>query len=99
MTTEARPRVRLFFPPVTIILVCIPLILGMIPRNGIYGVRTRAAMASDAAWYAVNRSGGIVLIGASAVWLVAAAYAPPRYVPVIGIAAVLLAFLIIRSLG
>ena len=42
---EARARIRQFFPPITIILVSVPLILEMIPRNGFYGVRTRETMA------------------------------------------------------
>jgi SdpI/YhfL family protein len=84
-----RARIRLFFPPLTVILVCIPLVFGLIPRNPWYGVRVREAMASDAAWYAVNRVGAIALIGACLIWLVAAAYAPRRYVKLIGVAAVL----------
>lgn len=87
---EARARLRLFFPPITIILVSIPLILNMIPRNNIYGFRTHEAMASDAAWYPANRIGGVALVGASLIWLVAATYAPRRYVTAIGVAAVLL---------
>ena len=35
------------------------MVLQMIPRNRIYGVRVREAMGSDAAWYAANRIGGI----------------------------------------
>jgi uncharacterized membrane protein len=93
MTTdqEARARIRGFFAPITIILICIPLVLNLIPRNGLYGVRTRETMASDAAWYAGNRIGGIALIAASAIWLVAARYAPRRYVAAIGVATVLVA--------
>ena len=53
----ARARLRLFFPPITMILVSIPLILNLIPRNSIYGFRTHEAMASDAAWYPANRIG------------------------------------------
>jgi uncharacterized membrane protein len=87
---EARARLRLFFPPITLILVSIPLILKMVPRNQIYGFRTHEAMASDAAWYPANRLGGIALIGASLIWLAAATYAPRRYVTAIGVAAVLL---------
>src|SRR5829696_5994960 len=101
MTTDAelRTRVRLFFPPITIMLVSIPLVLQMIPRNRIYGVRVREAMGSDAAWYAANRIGGIALIAASMIWLLAAIYAPARYVTAIGMAAVLLtvAFLFVSQ--
>ena len=90
-SAEFRARLRLFFPPITLILVSIPLILSLIPRNHIYGFRVREAMASDAAWYPANRIGGIALVCASLIWLAAASYAPRRYVTVIGMAAVLLA--------
>jgi hypothetical protein len=87
---EARARIRLFFPPLTIILVCLPLVFGLIPRNGWYGIRIREAMDSNVAWYAVNRLGAIALIGACLVWIGAAAYMPGRYVKPIGIVAVVL---------
>lgn len=39
-------------------LVSVPLILGRIPPNDVYGIRTRAAFASEADWYRINRIGG-----------------------------------------
>jgi hypothetical protein len=88
---EARARIRSFLPPITLIVVAIPLLLNLIPRNALYGVRTRETMVSDAAWAAGNRLGAIALIGASVVWILAAAYLPPRYVKPVGFAAILLA--------
>lgn len=35
----------------------IPLLLGWVPRNRIYGVRVPAAFASEANWYAINAFG------------------------------------------
>jgi uncharacterized membrane protein len=92
MTTdaEARARIRQFLPPIGIILICIPLVLNLIPRNGMYGIRVREAFASDASWYTINQLGGIALIGACAVWIAAAAYAPRRFVKLIGITAIVL---------
>ena len=87
---EARAHIRQFMPPLMIIFVSVPLVLGLIPRNGFYGIRVREAFASDASWYAINRLGSIALIGASVVWMVAAAYAPRRFVKLIGIAAIVL---------
>ena len=87
---EARALIRQFMPPLTIIVVSIPLVFGLIPRNGFYGIRVREAFASDASWYAINRLGSIALIGASVVWIAAAAYAPRRFVKPIGVAAVVL---------
>jgi hypothetical protein len=78
-----------------IVLVSLPTALGLIPRNGLYGIRVREAFASDASWYAINRLGSLALIGACLVWLAAAAYAPRRFVKPIGIAAVLLTFAIL----
>jgi hypothetical protein len=92
---DRRARIRLFFPPITIILICLPLVFEVIPRNRWYGVRVREAMGSDAAWYAINRLGGLALIGAALAWLCAAAYAPPRYVQPIGIAAIVLTLAIL----
>ena len=87
---DARARIRHFMPPLTIILVCVPLVLRLIPRNGMYGIRVREAFASDASWYTINQLGSIALIGACLVWMAAAAYAPRRFVKLIGIAAIVL---------
>ena len=98
MTTdeaEARARIRLFLPPITMILVCIPLVFDLIPRNGWYGIRVREAMASDAAWYAANRVGSIALIGAELIWLGVAVYAPRKYVKPIGVVVMLLTLAIL----
>ena len=95
MTTEdaeARARIRSFLPPITMILLSIPMLFNLLPRNWMYGVRTRETMASDAAWVAGNRLGAIALIGASVIWILAAAYLPRPYVKPVGLAAVLLAF-------
>jgi len=93
MTTtdaEARARIRQFMPPLMIILVSVPLVFGLIPRNGFYGIRVREAFASEASWYAINRLGSIALVGAALVWMAAAAYAPRPFVKPIGIAAIVL---------
>ena len=92
---EARARIRSFFPPITMILVSIPMLFDLLPRNWMYGVRTRETLASDAAWVAGNRLGGIALMAASAIWIVAAVYLPPAYVKPVGIAAVVIAFAVL----
>jgi uncharacterized membrane protein len=56
-------------PAVIILLVTIPLILGLIPRNRVYGIRTGKTLSDDRAWYAVNRFGGWILLGANAFYL------------------------------
>ena len=54
----ARARIRSFLAPITIMVVSIPMVLNLFPRNWLYGIRTRETMASDAAWEAANRLGG-----------------------------------------
>ena len=87
----ARARIRQFMPPLVIMLVCLPLVLGLIPRNAPYGIRVREAFASDESWYEINRLGGVALVGACLVWIAAAAYAPRSFVKPIGITTMLLA--------
>jgi uncharacterized membrane protein len=93
--SEARARIRSFFPPITMILLSIPMLFDLLPRNWIYGVRTRETMASDVAWVAGNRLGGIALIVASMIWILAAIYLPRAYVKPVGIAAVVIAFAVL----
>lgn len=45
-------------PALLIIIVSAPLILGVVPRNRIYGVRTRKTLSDDSVWYRANRFGG-----------------------------------------
>ena len=54
--------------PWLIILLAIPLILGMVPRNPLYGFRTPKTMSSDENWYPANRIAGIALALAGAAW-------------------------------
>jgi uncharacterized membrane protein len=39
---------------VLLIVLAVPLALRKVPRNPVYGYRTRAAMASDDVWYGAN---------------------------------------------
>lgn len=86
---EARARIRLFREPVTLILVALVMIANIVPRNWMFGVRTRETLASEAAWAAGNRVGGLVLLAASVLWVLAAIYLPRRYVKPVGLAAIL----------
>ena len=54
-----------------ILLLAIPLIAGRVPPNFWYGVRTPKTMSSRKVWYAANRRGGIYLLIASVVTLLA----------------------------
>ena len=51
-------------------LIALPLALRKVPRNRLYGVRTRRTLADDRVWYETNAYGGRCLIIASAVTIV-----------------------------
>lgn len=62
------------FMTALLVAVCLPLKQRKIPRNGWYGVRIPASMASDEAWYAYNEYFGRRLLGWSipfGLWAVA----------------------------
>ena len=49
----------------------IPLILKLVPRNEIYGVRTLHTLSREKTWYKVNRFAGYALVGAAALMVLA----------------------------
>ncbi|HWN90016.1 MAG TPA: SdpI family protein, partial [Verrucomicrobiae bacterium] len=61
-----------FVPAVIILVVSLPLILGLIPRNRVYGIRTRKALSDDRTRYSVNRFGGGMILAASVFYLIVA---------------------------
>ena len=66
-----------FFVPASIILVlALPLILGLIPPNRLYGVRTVETLADKQRWYQANRYGGWALLVSSLLYLGVAARFP-----------------------
>lgn len=74
---------------VLLIVVALPLALRKIPRNGIYGYRTRATMADDEIWFDANAHFGRGLIIASMVGAFAGylidhfePFSPTAYLPV-----------------
>jgi uncharacterized membrane protein len=48
-----------------LIVLAVPLALRKVPRNPVYGYRTRAAMASDGVWYGANAYFARTLIATS----------------------------------
>ena len=58
-----------FIPALIIFVISIPLILRLIPRNGIYGVRTLKTMSNDDIWYRSNRFGGWVFFISAVIYL------------------------------
>jgi uncharacterized membrane protein len=49
--------------PAILIALAIPLVLGMVPPNPLYGIRTQATLSSPAAWRRAHRlTGGAVIV-------------------------------------
>jgi len=65
-----------FWAAILIMLLAIPLILGLIPRNRAYGVRTSRTLAEDRVWYRANRYGGWAFLFSSVVYLAVAGAFP-----------------------
>jgi uncharacterized membrane protein len=55
-------------PAVLLFIVSIPLVLGVIPRNRLYGFRTKRTLADDATWFRVNRFVGFSIMIGSAIY-------------------------------
>jgi uncharacterized protein (TIGR04206 family) len=53
--------------PLMLIAVSIPLVIGVVPPNWIYGFRTAKTMSNPQFWYEANRHAGANLIAAG-VW-------------------------------
>jgi uncharacterized membrane protein len=54
--------------PLLFIALAMPMILGLVPRNWIYGTRTRRTLSSDDVWYPVNRVAGWLLLVVGVIW-------------------------------
>ena len=63
-------------PALIFFILSIPLALGMIPRNRLYGFRTRRTLADDATWFRVNRVAGVGIMIASAIYGLVASTRP-----------------------
>jgi uncharacterized membrane protein len=63
-------------PALLLFVVAVPLVLGLIPRNRLYGFRTAKTLSDDGIWYRVNRLAGFAVMIASAVYGVVAVVWP-----------------------
>jgi uncharacterized membrane protein len=91
-----------FLVPCSIIaLVSVPLMLGLVPPNRLYGFRTRRTLASREVWFRANRFAGCALFIASAasaaIFLVAPQYASGRSLAGLGVFVVPLTIAILAS--
>ncbi|MGV8081897.1 MAG: SdpI family protein [Syntrophales bacterium] len=66
MTIQEKAALTLLVVGIVLFLVSIPLYLGKIKRNSLYGFRIAKAFESEENWYAVNRYGA----GAMMLWSV-----------------------------
>jgi uncharacterized membrane protein len=55
--------------PLMLIALSMPLIYQIVPRNRLYGFRTRYTLSSDQVWYRANKIGGIAMLAAGIFWL------------------------------
>lgn len=72
---------RLFFAPIVVSLLSIPLFLKKVPRNPLYGLRTKDTMSSNKVWYSANRAMGVGGIIGGVLWLLAAMVLPKLGMP------------------
>ncbi|MBF0517709.1 MAG: SdpI family protein [Nitrospirae bacterium] len=66
-----------FIVPATILfIIAIPLIIDIIPRNRLYGVRTLKTLSDDEYWYKGNRFGGWAILITSLIYMLTAIIFP-----------------------
>ena len=63
-------------PSIIFFLLSIPLILGLVPPNRGYGIRTAKTMSEPQLWYSANRFGGWALLVSSGIYLVMTLVSP-----------------------
>ena len=66
-TNTEQMRARLIASCMVFAIISIPLVLGFVPPNGIYGFRTAATQSSRAIWYPANAFMGWALLVAAVV--------------------------------
>lgn len=54
-----------YFLPATVALLAIPMALGKVPPNGLYGFRTSKTLSSPEIWYPANRAAGGFMLAAA----------------------------------
>lgn len=65
-----------FIPALIILVIALPLIVGIIPPNRIYGIRTVETLSDKKLWEQVNRYAGWTMLASSLVYLSVAALFP-----------------------
>jgi uncharacterized membrane protein len=65
-----------FVPSLLISAFAVPLVLGLIPRNRWYGIRTAQTLSDERAWYRSNRFGGWTFLLSGMIYFVIARVFP-----------------------
>lgn len=63
-------------PSAICFILAIPLMLGLVPRNRYYGVRTFRTLSEGKIWYRTNRIAGTAMMLTSTIYVVVAMVAP-----------------------
>ncbi|MEO5360660.1 MAG: SdpI family protein [Nitrospirota bacterium] len=63
-------------PALIILLISVPLVTGIIPKNRFYGIRNKKTLSDNYFWYKGNRFGCWMLITASLTYMLTAAAFP-----------------------
>jgi uncharacterized membrane protein len=69
-------RQPFFVPAFLIFIAAIPLVLGRIPRNRVYGIRTLKTLSDERVWYRSNRFGGWAFLFSGMIYLLVATSYP-----------------------
>lgn len=56
---------KFYWVPLLVMAVSVPMLLGMVPPNRIYGFRTSTTLASPEVWYPANRVAGWFMLAAA----------------------------------
>jgi hypothetical protein len=72
--SDAPPPRLLAIVPLIFAILSVPLALGLIEPDGLYGVRTDATLATHEAWYRINRISGIAGIAGGIAGMVTNAF-------------------------
>jgi len=70
------PQQPFLIPSIIMLVVAIPLALGLVPPNRVYGVRTRKTLSDPEIWRRANSFGGCALGLASLISIFAGRYVP-----------------------
>jgi hypothetical protein len=62
IVTGTMPTRALPFLPLLLAIVGLPLAFGIVPPNGVYGVRTARTLGSESIWYSANASAGLTAV-------------------------------------